>query len=83
MSGFFPAATTLSQSTQWRVRSEMWEMIRHRRNDSFARSLTRLLAHKKEEGEEQTKERRERREEIKSPQARFPAFLQGRRRAGW
>ena len=40
-------------------------------------------APKREEGREQRKQRRETREERKWPQARFAAFLQGRRRAGW
>ena len=39
---------------------------RQRRNDSFARTFTLLLAHKKEEGEEQTQERRARRAERKN-----------------
>ena len=40
-------------------------------------------APKREEGREQRKERREKREERKWPQARFTAFLQCPRRAGW
>ena len=53
----------LKDAKAWYQKGRQSSPNRHRRNDSFARSLTRLLAHKKEEGEEQTKERRERREE--------------------
>ena len=72
----------LKDAKAWFQKGRQSSPNRHRRNDWFARSLTRLLAHKKEEGAEQIKERRERREEKKTLQAGLPAFFTGSQMGG-